>query len=57
MKVAITATTAKDDQPCIFTNYNGQMDRATDLGYKLMQADVSVRDITISDAYVFAYPP
>ena len=50
LKVAITATTTKDNQPCIFTNYNGHGDRPTGSGYRIVRAEDSSRDITISDA-------
>ena len=48
-KVAVTATTARESTPCLFTNYNaGRPDRQS--GYHLVRASNPEYDATISDA-------
>ncbi|KAK0302569.1 hypothetical protein LTR82_017827 [Friedmanniomyces endolithicus] len=48
-KVAVTSVTAREVQPCLFTNYNGGP-RREDLGYNLIRAAKSADDVTIGEA-------
>ncbi|KAI9715117.1 MAG: hypothetical protein M1828_001052 [Chrysothrix sp. TS-e1954] len=48
-KVAITATTARDSSPCLFTNYNGRR-RPRGTSYSVVRAEDAAHEISISDA-------
>ncbi|KAF2680658.1 FabD/lysophospholipase-like protein [Lentithecium fluviatile CBS 122367] len=47
-KVAVTATTVRDNRPCIFSNYNGQQQSTTH--YQHVRPESYSHEITISDA-------
>ncbi|KAI9848884.1 MAG: hypothetical protein M1837_006400 [Sclerophora amabilis] len=48
-KIAVTATTAKDAMPCLFSNYNGSL-QSKEAGYHMVRAQRHEDDISVNEA-------